>query len=63
LVGTAGCQGGILPGRAREEEKMNFEELKTYLEQARYEEEQDRAWAEILRNRKCMPYCLNGNYR
>lgn len=42
---------------------MDFEELKIYLEQARYDEEQDRVWAEILRNGKCIPYCLNGNYR
>jgi len=38
-------------------------ELKEYLAQAEYEREQDKAYAEVLRKRKCSPYCLNGNYK
>jgi len=42
---------------------LTEEELKRYLMEAEYERKLDEAIRITLENTKCVPYCLNGNYR
>ena len=42
---------------------LTKKELEKYLAQAEYQKKLDEAIGETLKNTKCVPYCLNGNYK
>lgn len=45
------------------EEILTDEDLQEFIDQGDYEEKREQEDSEMFRNKKCIPYCLNGNYR
>lgn len=50
-------------GEKKMEEILTAEELQEFIDGGKYEEKREQEFSEMFRNQKCIPYCLNGNYR